>query len=98
MVVSLCVVHGMCRGRVLIAEKVDSCMTSAACWVCDGPVNATCRFCGRMVCKDHASKLPFTYTIYVGANSTPKALIVADAIWCGICRPLNEPVELPELY
>lgn len=51
-----------------------------------------------MVCKDHASKLPFTYTIFVGANNTPKALIVADAIWCGICRPLSEPIELPELY
>ncbi|MGQ9907655.1 MAG: hypothetical protein ACUVS2_02350 [Candidatus Flexifilum sp.] len=73
-------------------------VSSAACWVCDRPANAVCRFCGRMVCKDHASKLPFTYTIFVGANNTPKALIVADAVWCGVCRPLSEPIELPELY
>jgi hypothetical protein len=51
-----------------------------------------------MICKDHASKLPYILTMYVGANETPKAVIVADAIWCGICRPQGEPVAMPEFY
>jgi hypothetical protein len=50
------------------------------------------------VCKDHASKLPFFLTVYVGANQTPKAIVVADAIWCGICRPQPEPIPMPEIY
>jgi hypothetical protein len=71
---------------------------AAVCWVCEGDTHATCRFCGRNVCKDHASKLPFILTMYVGANNTPKAVIVADAVWCGICRPQGEPVAMPEFY
>lgn len=42
--------------------------------------------------------MPFIQTIYVGANNTPKAVVVADVIWCGICRPQTEPIELPEFY
>jgi hypothetical protein len=71
---------------------------SATCWVCDRPANASCRFCGRFICKDHASKMPFILTMYVGARNTPKAVIVADAIWCGLCRPQGEPIEMPEYY
>ena len=71
---------------------------AAVCWVCGGDVSATCRFCGRNVCKDHASKMPFILTIYVGANQTPKAVIVSDAIWCGICHPQGEPLAMPEFY
>lgn len=71
---------------------------SAACWVCDGSANASCRFCGRFVCRDHASKMPFILTIYVGANETPKAVVVTDAIWCGICSPQGEPIAMPEFY
>jgi hypothetical protein len=71
---------------------------AAVCWVCEGDASATCRFCGRMICKDHASKLPFILTMYVGENETPKAVIVADAIWCGICHPQGQPVPMPEFY
>ena len=71
---------------------------AAVCWVCEGDVSASCCFCGRNVCKDHASKLPFVLTMYMGANQTPKAVIVADAIWCGICRPQGEPIAMPEFY
>jgi len=42
--------------------------------------------------------MPVFLTVYVGANQTPKALVVADAIWCGICRPHPQPIEIPELY
>jgi hypothetical protein len=26
-----------------------------------------------------------------------KALVVADALYCGICKPKEDPIELPEL-
>ena len=68
------------------------------CWVCDKPSHASCRFCGRFVCKEHANVQPIFLSIYVGANQTPKAIIVSDAIWCGICRPYPEPIEMPEIY
>jgi len=65
----------------------------------DAPVyHASCRFCGRLVSKEKAAKRPFFMTIHVGEHNTPKALIVADAIWCGICRPQPEPIDMPELY
>jgi hypothetical protein len=71
---------------------------TGTCWVCDQPANASCRFCGRFICRDHASTLPFFLSIYVGENDTPKAIVVSDAIWCGICRPQPEPIEMPEIY
>jgi len=46
---------------------------AANCWVCNKDSHASCRFCGRFVCKDHASKMPTFLAIYVGANQTPKA-------------------------
>lgn len=51
------------------------------------------------MCKEHADKrLPYITTIYVGANNTPKAVVVADALWCGECRPEAQPVPMPEIY
>ena len=37
-------------------------------------------------------------TMFVGANNIPKGLAVANIIWCGICEPQPEPIEMPELY
>lgn len=68
------------------------------CWVCEEAPHASCRFCGRFICKDHASKLPFFMAVYIGSNQVPKVIVVADAIWCGICRPQPEPIEMPEIY
>ena len=45
-----------------------------------------------------AAASPSPPYIYVGQNDTPKAIIVSDAIWCGICRPYPEPIEMPEIY
>jgi hypothetical protein len=42
--------------------------------------------------------LPYIVTIFVGEGNTPKAVVVADALWCGFCKPQPEPVEMPELY
>jgi hypothetical protein len=72
---------------------------AAICWVSGQPANATCRFCGRFVAKDHANtSYPYFLTIYVGKNQTPKAMVVDEAIWCGECSPESEPVEMPQLY
>jgi hypothetical protein len=42
--------------------------------------------------------MPYIITIYIGAQQTPKAVVVGDALWCTLCKPQPEPVEMPELY
>lgn len=68
------------------------------CWRCDQPARAICHFCGRAVCKDHASRMSSFVAMYLGGNDTPKGLAVADVIWCGVCQPQPEPIGMPELY
>ena len=67
------------------------------CWHCERPAYGTCRFCGRGACKEHAQTLPHIVDIYRDDEGTHKALVVADALWCGICKPKEDPVELPQL-
>lgn len=67
------------------------------CWKCGKPAQGVCRFCGRALCKEHASEMPFILTIYVGDNKIPKAVVVADALYCGVCKPQPEPIEMPEI-
>ena len=67
------------------------------CWVCEENARAICVFCGRLVCKDHASRRPNILAIFVGANNTPKIVPVSDAIWCGICEP-QDAIPMPEIY
>jgi hypothetical protein len=69
------------------------------CFHCEQAARGVCRFCGRGLCKDHMKKrMPFIITIYVGEHNTPKAIVVRDALWCNVCRPEPEPVEMPEIY
>lgn len=68
------------------------------CWKCGKPAEGVCRFCGRAVCRECASKMPFILTVYVGENQTPKSVVVADTLFCGICKPQPEPIEMPEIY
>lgn len=68
------------------------------CWKCGQPAQGACRFCGRGVCKTCVSEMPFILTIYVGDEYTPKAVVVADALHCGVCKPQPEPIEMPEIY
>jgi len=42
--------------------------------------------------------MPFILTIYVGEHQIPKAVVVADALYCGTCKPQPEPIEMPEIY
>ncbi len=67
------------------------------CWHCERPAHGTCRFCGRAVCKEHTQTLPHIEEIYLSEDGTHKALVVADALWCGVCQPKEDPVELPQL-
>ena len=67
------------------------------CWHCDRPAHGVCRFCGRGVCREHTKTLPHIEGLYHDENNVQKALVVADALYCGVCRPQEDPVALPQL-
>lgn len=64
------------------------------CWHCDRPAHGTCQFCGRGICREHAKSLPHIVDVYRDDGGKYKALVVADALWCGVCEPKEDPVEL----
>ena len=66
------------------------------CWHCGRPAQATCKFCGRAVCKEHAQRLPSIVSVFT-AREKHKAIVVADAIYCGLCKPQDDPVELSDV-
>ncbi len=68
------------------------------CFHCDEDARGVCNFCGRALCRAHMRKMPSILTIYVGEANVPKAIVVSDALFCGVCRPQPEPIEMPELY
>jgi hypothetical protein len=67
------------------------------CIHCDRSAHATCRFCGRAVCKDHLAVFPYIVGLYRGEDGIHKAIVVPDAVYCGVCKPREQPVPLPEL-
>ena len=68
------------------------------CFHCETEARGVCVFCGRALCKEHMQKMPAILTIYVGAANIPKAIVVSGALYCGVCKPQPEPIEMPELY
>lgn len=54
-------------------------------------------FCGRAVCKEHNREMPHIVALYRDARGTHKAIVTARALFCGICEPREDPVEVPEL-
>ena len=68
------------------------------CFHCEEPARGVCSFCGRALCKEHMKKMSAILTIYVGEANVPKAVVVSDALYCGVCKPQPEPIEMPELY
>ncbi|NJL93938.1 MAG: hypothetical protein HC915_09510 [Anaerolineae bacterium] len=50
------------------------------------------------VSKQAAAKRPYFMAVWVGAGQMPKAIVTADAIWCGTCRPQPEPIPMPDLF
>lgn len=67
------------------------------CIHCERTAHATCRFCGRAVCKDHLKTSPFILSVYQGEAGVNKAIVVADAVYCGLCNPREQPIALKEL-
>jgi len=67
------------------------------CIHCERTAHATCRFCGRAVCKDHIRSFPYIVSLYRGEDGIQKAVVVPDAVYCGSCKPREQPVPLPEL-
>lgn len=67
------------------------------CWHCDRPAQGACRFCGRGVCREHAQSMPYIVDTFRNDAGVHKALVVADALYCGICDPKEDPVDLPKL-
>ena len=41
--------------------------------------------------------MTYIITVYIGGKRVPKSLVVADAVWCGMCKPQPEPIEMPYL-
>ncbi len=68
------------------------------CIHCEQEARGVCIFCGRALCKEHMKNMPAILTIYVGEANVPKAVVVSNALYCGICKPQPEPIEMPELY
>ncbi len=67
------------------------------CWHCERTAHATCRFCGRAVCKAHVQKMPFIIHTYRTTTDEYKAIVVADAVYCGECDPKKDPVLLQNM-
>ncbi len=62
------------------------------CWTCGADASATCRFCGRATCKEHAKTKSFLFETWDDAG-TLRALAVEDAIHCGVCKPKAAPID-----
>ena len=67
------------------------------CWHCERPSHANCQFCGRAVCKTHAEEKPFLLHTYRTTQGKYKAFVVRRAVWCGVCEPQTDPIELKNM-
>ena len=68
------------------------------CWHCERPAHGTCQFCGRAICKEHARSLPHIAQLYHTEQGSYKAFVVAEALYCGLCKPREDPIDLPDLH
>lgn len=67
------------------------------CYACADEARGVCRFCGRGVCDAHNRPMPYILAAYPGSDGVPRAIVVADVLWCEQCRPQPEPIPMPEL-
>ena len=69
------------------------------CWYCDRPAHGICQFCGRAVCRDHVQYMPYILAVLGSGTKADgyKGLVVPEAIYCGVCKPKDEPVLLEPL-
>jgi hypothetical protein len=54
-------------------------------------------FCGRAICKEHHREMPHIVALFKDSRGNHKAIVTARALFCGICEPREDPVEVPEL-
>jgi len=66
------------------------------CWHCDRPAHGVCVFCGRAVCKTHVKEMPRVISTFRSRENNLMAIACPDALYCGICKPKGEPVQLEE--
>jgi len=67
------------------------------CWHCNRPAHGICIFCGRAICRDHAQEMPHIVALFADHKGGHKAIVTARALFCGLCEPREDPIELPEL-
>jgi hypothetical protein len=67
------------------------------CWQCNRPSQGICRFCGRAICRDHFKPMPFIFAVFKDQEGRNAAIVVEDALYCGVCKPRDEPVVLRNL-
>jgi hypothetical protein len=68
------------------------------CWICKRTALGVCRFCGRGICEEHARFHPYILDLYTAhSKDVVRALVVEDALHCGVCKPRPEPIDVPEL-
>ncbi len=67
------------------------------CWTCERPAQGVCIFCGRGTCKEHAGELPHILSIYLNEKNEKLAILIESGLFCGTCRPRDEPVVLRNL-
>ena len=66
------------------------------CWHCRRSAVGICRFCGRGLCEDHAKTQPYIMQVFK-TTDVSRVLVVEDALFCGVCRPRPDPLDVPEL-
>ena len=67
------------------------------CWHCERPSHGNCIFCGRAVCRDHFRPMPRIIDIFQKGDSSHYALVVTNALYCGVCKPREDPVKMDQL-
>jgi hypothetical protein len=46
------------------------------------------------VCREHAQTLPHVLDIFRNKEGAFQALVVGDALYCGICEPQEDPISM----
>ncbi len=68
------------------------------CWLCSKAARGACRFCGRALCEDHALEHPYVIGLFRDRDGVDlRALVTEDALFCGVCTPRSDPIDIPGL-
>lgn len=67
------------------------------CWHCENAACGVCSLCGRALCKKHAKRHPHILASFDEEGDNPRVIMVDNTLWCGVCKPIPEPVPMPEI-